>query len=357
MAMGRRVAARHEVLELALDVGQQRTGPKPEQRRPEPAVAELFLHKDEPIERLLGSADATGRLEPDRRPGPQLVFTDHARHDDAHRQHRVDRFLARGRLDEIGAGHHRHHAGAGDIRECRQVAGAEDRLHVRAAAGIAERADLGVERRPVAGQDIRARDDDVDLLRARRNGRLDLLEPLREGTESRGEAGRYGGHRNPRAFERRDRSGDERVIDADRANLDIEIADAERVDQVLAQRATGLGAEPQHVAGRVVALQRRQVHAGDRAQQPRGLPFLLYGTARWDGGGAAFHGAAIDAQRADDVEIERQTGIAIVLEDRTNWYAPSPQPFRESLHAGGRMRTAAGKVNATPGLPRPSGTP
>ena len=145
------------------------------------------------------------------------------------------------------------------------------------------------------------------------------------------------------------------MIDAHRADLDVEVADAEGVDQVGPQRASRLGAQSQHVAGRVVSLQGREVHAGDRPQQPRGLPFLLYGPAGGDRGGAALDGAAIHAQRADDFEIERHAGVAIVLEHRTNGNAP--QPFRESLHAGGRMRTAVVKVNATRGLPRPNDTP
>src|ERR1700720_2250309 len=112
------------------------------------------------------------------------------------------------------------------------------------------------------------------------------------------------------------------MVDADRADLDLEMADAERVDQILAQRATRLGTQAQHVARSVVTLQGREIHARDRPQEPRGLPFLLYGAARGDSGGAAFDSAAIDAQRADDIEIERHAGIAIVLEDRTNRRTP-----------------------------------
>src|SRR5207249_8465755 len=47
------VAPGHEVLELPFDVRQQGAGTQPEQRGPEPAIPQLFLHKDQPVEGLL----------------------------------------------------------------------------------------------------------------------------------------------------------------------------------------------------------------------------------------------------------------------------------------------------------------
>src|SRR5437667_466220 len=44
VSVRRRVAARHVVLELSLDVGEQRGGAEPEQIGCEPAVAQLLLH-------------------------------------------------------------------------------------------------------------------------------------------------------------------------------------------------------------------------------------------------------------------------------------------------------------------------
>ena len=52
VAVGRRVPAGHEVLELPLDVGEQRARAEAEQIRPEPAVAQLFLDQRQPVERL-----------------------------------------------------------------------------------------------------------------------------------------------------------------------------------------------------------------------------------------------------------------------------------------------------------------
>ena len=52
-------------------------------------------------------------------------------------------------LMKSAPGHHAHHAGARDIAQRLELAGAEDRLEVRVAAGLAEGAHLVVERLPV----------------------------------------------------------------------------------------------------------------------------------------------------------------------------------------------------------------
>src|SRR5216117_1659595 len=62
------VAPGHEVLELPFDVRQQGAGTQPEQRGPEPAIPQLFLHKDQPVEGLL-----CGRRDPRRKAGPRLA--------------------------------------------------------------------------------------------------------------------------------------------------------------------------------------------------------------------------------------------------------------------------------------------
>src|SRR5207248_8448036 len=54
---------------------------------------------------------------------------------------------------------------------------------------------------PIAGEHVGARNHDVDFLSARRDRGLHLLEALREGIETGGKSGRYGGNRNPRSEE------------------------------------------------------------------------------------------------------------------------------------------------------------
>ncbi len=75
------------------------------------------------------------------------------------------------------------------------------------------------------------------------------------------------------------------------------------------QRAAGLGAEALDALGGVVAGERGEVHAGDGAEQPGGLPVLLDGAAGADGGGAALDGAGVDADLFDPADVERDAVI------------------------------------------------
>src|SRR5881396_1575293 len=309
MVVCRRVPPGHEVLELALDVGEERRRAEPEQSGPQPPVAELFLHQDEPVERLLRLADPARWLDADGVSGALVVVADLPRHDHADGEGRIHGFFAGGRLDEIGAGHHGDLAGARHVHERRQVAGAEDHLHVGAAAGLPEGADFVVQGLPGSGQRVRARDHDVDLLRPRGDRRLDLLDPLGQGVQPRRESRRDGGHGDPGALQCLDSDGDAGVVDAYRAHGDPDPGGSEGGEQVGPHGTLRLGAQAEHVGRSVVALERGQVHAGDRAQEPRGLPFFLDGASRRDRSGAALHRAAIHAQRPHQVEVERRARI------------------------------------------------
>src|SRR5260370_30739089 len=99
MAVRRGVAPGQEMLELALDVGEQARRAEAKQLRPQPPLAQLFLHHDEPLERLLRLADAAGWLEPHRIARPLVVVADLARHDDANGQRRIDGLLTGRRFD------------------------------------------------------------------------------------------------------------------------------------------------------------------------------------------------------------------------------------------------------------------
>src|SRR5207244_9950013 len=71
------------MLELALDVREQRRRPEPEQIGSQPALAQLFLHEDEPVERLFRLADPARRLEADGASGALVIVADLPRHDHA----------------------------------------------------------------------------------------------------------------------------------------------------------------------------------------------------------------------------------------------------------------------------------
>src|SRR5260370_37703435 len=100
MTVRRRVAPCQEVLELALDVGEQGGGAEPEAVRAEPRVAQLFLHKDEPLERLFRLANPPRRLEPDRVARALVAVPELARPHPPHRERAVHRLLARTLLPE-----------------------------------------------------------------------------------------------------------------------------------------------------------------------------------------------------------------------------------------------------------------
>src|SRR2546430_2614419 len=90
----------------------------------------------------------------------------------------------------------------------------------------------------------------------------------------------------------------------------LPVGRSQRLEEVAADRLLCLGAQPQHVGRGVVALEGREVDAGDGAEQPGGLPFLLDGAPGRDGGGAPLHGRAVHAHRADPVEVERDARVA-----------------------------------------------
>ena len=86
-----------------------------------------------------------------------------------------------------------------------------------------------------------------------------------------------------------------RVIHADRGNFNIQFFDAESLDQVMLNRLPRFGAQASNALLGVIAGERCEVHAGDGAQQPRRLPFLLYRPARGVTLRSAFDRAGVDA--------------------------------------------------------------
>ena len=99
------------------------------------------------------------------------------------------------------------------------------------------------------------------------------------------------------------------MIDADRADGQVQILDAEAFNNVALQRIARLGAEAPHAVGGVVAAEGGQIHAGDGAKQPRGLRFLLYGAPRYVGGRAPLNGTGVDAHALNPIEIERNVAV------------------------------------------------
>ncbi len=280
--MGGGVAAGGVVVELAFDIGEQAAGANAETGSVQPGGAELLAHEDLPGERLLGAADAAGGFEADDLAGARVEGADGAGHHQADGQGGVDGFLAGGGFDEIGAGHHADKAGAGDVGEGAELAGGQDGLEVGIAAAFAEGGDFVIERRPIAGQDVGARDDDVDFGGAGLDGFLDFEEAGTEGGLAAGEAGGNGSDGDIGTAEGAAGIVDAAVVDADGGDAQG-LPVAEGGDQLGAQGLAGFGAEALDAAGGVAAFEGGEVDAGEGAQEPGGLPFALDGAARWRG--------------------------------------------------------------------------
>ena len=146
-------------------------------------------------------------------------------------------------------------------------------------ASFLECGDFVVEGLPLAIEDVSAGDDDVDLRCAGFDASGESLHAFGERRKPCGKSGGDCGHRNAGAFERLDGRFDECVINADRADGEVQLFDAEAFDEMALQRVARLGAEPADAIDGVVTAERGQVHAGDGTEQPRGLRILLHGAS------------------------------------------------------------------------------
>src|SRR5690606_27453875 len=132
--IGGGIAPGHVVLELPLDIGEQTRRAEAEEVGLEPTASEFLAYQDQPLKRRLGGGNASGGLEADAHARAFMVGADGAYHGKADGQGGVDAFLSRRGLDEVGAGHHRHHGGERDVAQRGEVPRAEDDLQMRIAA-------------------------------------------------------------------------------------------------------------------------------------------------------------------------------------------------------------------------------
>ena len=117
MAVVGGVAARDVVLQLTLDVREERGGTDSVAVGFGPLHAEFLFHEDQAVEGLFRRADSPSGLEADHKAGALKVVADLAGHDEAVAQSRVGGLFAGAGLDEVRARHHAHQAGPRDIGE------------------------------------------------------------------------------------------------------------------------------------------------------------------------------------------------------------------------------------------------
>src|SRR5579859_2627857 len=247
------VAAGRVEFELAFNIAQHGAGAETKEMRLEPGIAEFFLHEREPFDRLLRSLDAAGRFKTDSDAGFLGIFSNHAGHDETDGKRCVNSFFSSGSLDEVRTSHHRNETCLRDIAQREQIAGAENNLEMRRTARVLEGDDFVIEFLPMRPEDVRARDDDVNFLRACRDGTANFGDAIFEGRQACGKTCRDRGDVDFCAFERATGSFNEEMIDADSSNLNIQIGNAELLHDVMLNRLPRLGAEAANALVGIVA--------------------------------------------------------------------------------------------------------
>src|ERR1700730_7622374 len=309
MAIFCRVSTRCMVGELPLDVSQHAADAKAEEIRMEPRVAKFLLHKRQPFERLLRRPDAARRFEADRRPGLLRILANGARHHQANRKRGIDGFLAGGGFDEIGAGHHGDRACARHVAKGEQIPGAEDHLHGHGTAGSLEQRNLIVKLSPFPSEHVGSRDDHINLVRPGLNGAAYFSDALLKRRESGRESRRDSSDVNATALESAKRGLNEGVIHAHSRDFQIELFDSQTLHHLVLNRLPGLRAQSAHALVCIVAGQRGEVHARNRAQEPGYLPLFLYGAPTNQRLRPTFHGAPVYADLLDPIEVESDAPV------------------------------------------------
>src|SRR5262249_44852872 len=156
-------------------------------------------------------------------------------------------------------------------------AGTQNYFQVRRATGVLEGHDLVIELLPLGSKNVSTGDDHINFLSSSFDGALDFGYALFEWGKTRRKARGYVGDRDSTAFESFDGRFDKQMIDTDRADTDIQFANAEPSDEFVLHRLAGLGAETPHALIGVVTGKRGEIHAGDGAQEPGDLAVLLDG--------------------------------------------------------------------------------
>src|ERR1700704_763035 len=183
-------------------------------------------------------------------------------------------------------------------------------------ASVLERGDLIVERLPFSAEDVRACDHHIDFVCAgfyrAPNFRHALLERRKTGRKSRGNRS----HMNAAPLDGTPRGFNEGVIDTHGSDLDLEALNPELLNEFVLNRLSRLGAQAANALVRVVAGECRQIHAGDRAQEPCCLPFFLYRSTGAYGLRAALDGTGVHAHRVEAIQIQRDTAVGLEITPR-----------------------------------------
>ena len=162
------------------------------------------------------------------------------------------------------------------------------------AAGLAVGLDLIIEGLPVPGQHISAADDNINFFGPGPHRCLDFREACFQRGQPGGKACGHRRHRNAAAFQGIHGSFNHLMINTDRASSEFVMAKAQGFQNIGTYRISCLGTEPPHPARRVIPGQGGQVNAGNRLEQPCGLPLFFYRTPSAEGGNTPVHCRFVD---------------------------------------------------------------
>src|SRR5262249_6477628 len=127
-----------------------------------------------------------------------------------------------------------------------------------------------------------------------------------------------------------------RVVYAGCGYRDSELLDTQLLSEILLERMFCLCTQAPHPFLGVIAGERSQVHAGNGAQQPGGLPVFFHGAPGYVRLRTTFHGTRVHTNFAYPLEVERyscvgQEGPAIEGCDRLIWFGEVVRAGRREL--------------------------
>ncbi len=180
---------------------------------------------------------------------------------------------------------------------------------MRIATGLAVLAHFLIQRGPIAGQDMLARNDNINFPGAGRDRSGDFLQFQFMRREPRRKTGRDGGYRNAGVGQRADGGADIAVVNADGAGGQRQ-GESHGIEQVLPDRLRGLCAQAAYPLGCIIAIERGQIDATDRLEQPGSLCLFLDGAAPGQRGDASLNRAQIGSLRFNQRQIQWHNLVA-----------------------------------------------
>ena len=114
---------------------------------------------------------------------------------------------------------------------------------------------------------------------------------------------------HPTPLERVQRSFNKRVVYADGSNFNLQFLDPKLLFYFLLDGVPGLGAQTTNALVGVIAGESSQIHAGNRPQKPRRLPFFFHRSSRNMGLNAALDCAGVNADFSYPIEVEGNSDV------------------------------------------------